>query len=123
MDTTNFDHTKLVGIVASLEDSLKIHGFAWVESRDSLLIYYGCDKDKLGAFKSFGYFILPVTTEAARYSWMDNVSEKFHLCLGYGDKINPRAFFELFANRCGRAALFGPDARTKTYEDVVAAIK
>lgn len=41
MKIQDYDHTRLMGIDASLEISLKEYGLAWIETEKEILFYYG----------------------------------------------------------------------------------
>jgi len=43
MKRTKYDHSRLEGMDADLETSLKEYGLAWIETDDEFLFYYGID--------------------------------------------------------------------------------
>jgi len=46
MKRQDYDHTKLTGMAADLETSLKEYGLAWIETDTEYLFYYGIDTDE-----------------------------------------------------------------------------
>jgi len=47
MKRTKYDHSRLEGIDASIEISLKEYGLAWIETDDEFLFYYGIQHGRL----------------------------------------------------------------------------
>jgi hypothetical protein len=48
MKRQDYDHSKLEGVDADIETSLKEYGFAWIEAEKEYLFYYGIKTEDIG---------------------------------------------------------------------------
>jgi hypothetical protein len=56
MKRQDYDHSKLEGVDADIETSLKEYGFAWIETEKDFLVYYGIETEEVDGEIDFTRF-------------------------------------------------------------------
>jgi len=112
MKRQDYDHTKLTGMDADLETSLKEYGFAWIETDEQFLFYYGinyvensyCDMD----YNRFDFNVMDKKLDIKKeYDWIENWNDvNSYIGCDIMDEELPRQIHDLF-NYYGKDCIFG----------------
>lgn len=97
MKRTAYDHNKIQGPDVDIETSLKEYGFAWIESDNDVLFYYGIAFDDK-EFIKFDFCTFDKNTDIKEeFDWINNWDEiNDYIGMNITDLSFPNQILELY---------------------------
>jgi hypothetical protein len=129
MKRQDYDHSKLEGVDADIETSLKEYGFAWIETEKEYLFYYGIKMEEVDGeidFTRFDFCSIEKDIDLKKeYNWVEWESIFEYTGLSgkeFFEQSLPFALYDL-KNYWGYENVFGESDFELTYNEIVKGIK